>query len=81
MRAAVQAIRQQRPAQLVVAVPVGAPDTCRALSAEADEVVCAAMPQPFQAVGLWYRDFPQASDEEVHELLAEARREQAMSVH
>lgn len=81
MRAAVQAIRQQHPARLVVAVPVGAPQTCRALSAEADEVVCAAMPEPFQAVGLWYRDFPQASDEEVHQLLAQARREQAMPVH
>jgi putative phosphoribosyl transferase len=81
MRAAVQAIRQQHPAHLVVAVPVGAPQTCRALSAEADEVVCAAMPDPFQAVGLWYRDFPQASDEEVHQLLAQARREQAMPVH
>jgi predicted phosphoribosyltransferase len=81
MRAAVQAIRQQHPARLVVAVPVGAPQTCRALSAEADEVVCAAMPEPFQAVGLWYRDFPQASDEEVHQLLAQARREPALPVH
>ncbi|HSV46957.1 MAG TPA: phosphoribosyltransferase [Ramlibacter sp.] len=74
MRAAVQAIRQQHPARLVVAVPVGAPDTCRALEAEADEVVCAAMPEPFHAVGLWYLDFPQASDEEVAALLEEARR-------
>ena len=81
MRAAVQAIRQQHPARLVVAVPVGAPQTCRDLSAEADEVVCAAMPEPFQAVGLWYRDFPQASDEEVHQLLAQARHEPALPVH
>jgi putative phosphoribosyl transferase len=81
MRAAVQAIRQQQPARLVVAVPVGARETCRSLAAEADEVVCAATPEPFQAVGLWYRDFPQASDDEVHELLDEARREHAMSVH
>jgi putative phosphoribosyl transferase len=81
MRAAVLAIRQQRPAHLVVAVPVGAADTCAQLRTEADEVVCAATPEPFRAVGLWYEDFPQASDDEVHELLDEARREYAASVH
>jgi putative phosphoribosyl transferase len=81
MRAAVLAIRQQHPAHLTVAVPVGAPDTCRQLAGEADEVVCAAMPQPFRAVGLWYEDFPQATDDEVHELLEEARREHAMPAH
>jgi putative phosphoribosyl transferase len=75
MRAAVLAIRQQHPARLVVAVPVGAAETCAMLRQDADEVVCAAMPSPFHAVGLWYRDFPQASDDEVHELLDEARRE------
>ena len=48
---------------------------------EADEVVCAAMPHPFRAVGLWYEDFPQATDDEVHDLLEEARREQAMPAH
>ena len=81
MRAAVQALRQQRPARLVVAVPVGAPETCEQLRSEADEVVCAATPRPFQAVGLWYREFPQATDEEVHDLLAEARRERAAAPH
>jgi len=81
MRAAVLAIRQQHPAHLTVAVPVGAPDICRQLRDEADEVVCAAMPQPFGAVGLWYEDFPQASDDEVRELLEEARRKHAMPVH
>jgi predicted phosphoribosyltransferase len=81
MRAAVLAIRQQQPERLTVAVPVGAPDTCRQLAAEADEVVCAAMPEPFRAVGLWYEDFPQATDDEVHDLLEEARREQAMPAH
>jgi putative phosphoribosyl transferase len=81
MRAAVLAIRQQHPAHLTVAVPVGAPDTCQQLAGEADEVVCAAMPQPFRAVGLWYEDFPQATDDEVHELLEEARREHAMPAH
>ena len=78
MRAAVQAIRKQNPARVVVAVPVGADDTCELLRAEADEVVCVATPHPFRAVGLWYRDFPQASDDEVHELLEEARREHAL---
>jgi putative phosphoribosyl transferase len=81
MRAAVLAIRQQRPARLVVAVPVGAAETCMQLRRDADEVVCAATPNPFRAVGLWYEDFPQASDDEVHELLDEARREYAASVH
>ena len=74
MRAAVLAIRQQRPARLVVAVPVGAQDSCQALREEADEVVCAAMPHPFRAVGLWYKTFGQTSDEEVISLLDEARR-------
>ena len=81
MRAAVRAIRQQQPAHLAVAVPVGAPDTCRQLAGEADEVVCVAMPEPFRAVGLWYDDFPQATDDEVHELLQEARREHALTAH
>jgi putative phosphoribosyl transferase len=81
MLAAVQAIRQQRPARLVVAVPVGADDTCEQLRGKADDVVCAATPSPFRAVGLWYRDFPQTTDDEVEQLLEEARREYALSVH
>ena len=80
MRAAVLAVRQRHPAHLVVAVPVGAEDSCQALRDEADEVVCAAMPSPFRAVGLWYKDFPQASDDEVITLLEEARREHALAV-
>jgi len=81
MRAAVMAIRQQKPARLVVAVPVGAEETCRQLGKETDEVVCAAMPNPFRAVSLWYREFPQATDEEVHALLDQARREHALMAH
>jgi putative phosphoribosyl transferase len=81
MRAAVAAIRKLRPQHLVVAVPVGAAETCEQLRSEADEVVCAAAPYPFRAVGLWYRDFPQSTDEEVHELLAEAEREHAQPAH
>jgi predicted phosphoribosyltransferase len=69
MRAAVAALRQMGPARVVVAVPVGSAETCHELRREADDVVCAATPEPFRAVGLWYEDFSQTSDEEVRELL------------
>ena len=69
MRAAVQAVRQQGPAQVIVAVPVGAPETCATLAREADDVVCVRTPDPFVAVGLWYRDFTPTSDHEVRALL------------
>jgi len=72
MEAAILAARQAKPARIVVAAPVGAPDTCQRLSAVADEVDCVAMPDPFQAVGLWYQRFDQTSDEEVIELLQKA---------
>src|SRR3954452_1637171 len=71
MRAAVAALRRMEPRRIVVAVPVAAESTCREFRAEgiADEVVCLRPPEPFQAVGLWYSDFTQTSDAEVHELL------------
>jgi putative phosphoribosyl transferase len=69
MKAAVKAVRTHAPASIVVAVPVGAPDTCRQLAEIADDVVCARTPEPFSAVGLWYRDFSQTGDEEVRALL------------
>lgn len=69
MKAAVQAVRAHKPSKIVVAVPVGAPDTCQALAAIADEVVCARTPAGFSAVGQWYRDFSQITDEEVRALL------------
>lgn len=72
MRAAVQALRDLGPARIVVAVPAGAAETCDELSRLADEVICAATPEPFQAVGLWYHDFAQTTDEEVRALLAGA---------
>jgi predicted phosphoribosyltransferase len=81
MRAAVAAIRRLHPASIVVAVPVGAAETCELLRREADEVVCAAMPAPFRAVGLWYRDFPQATDEEVRLLLERARSGHTQPAH
>jgi len=73
MRAGVRALRAQRPAAIIVAVPVGAPETCEALRAVADDVVCIETPEPFRAVGLWYEDFSQTTDEEVHTLLDRAR--------
>jgi predicted phosphoribosyltransferase len=69
MKAAVQAVRAYQPARIVVAVPVGSPDTCREFSDVADEIVCARAPEQFSAVGQWYRDFSQTTDEEVRELL------------
>ena len=72
MRAAVAAVRKHLPARLVVAVPVGARDSCDTLRREADEVVCLEIPEPFYAVGLWYEDFGQTSDQEVIDLLRQA---------
>ena len=73
MRAAVAALRQQVPARIVVAVPVAAPSTCQELRREVDEIVCFATPEPFMAVGRFYDDFAQTTDEEVTERLAAAR--------
>jgi putative phosphoribosyl transferase len=75
MRAAVAALRRQGPARIVVAVPIGAPETCSEFEREADDVICAVTPEPFYAVGLWYGDFSQTTDEEVRELLAQAARD------
>lgn len=72
MRAAVEAVRQHAPARVVVAVPVGAPSTCEEFADITEETVCSRTPQPFSAVGQWYRDFSQTTDEEVQELLARA---------
>jgi predicted phosphoribosyltransferase len=72
MRAAVAALRRLGPARIIVAVPVGAPDTCAELAEEADEAVCALTPEPFLAVGMWYEDFRQTTDEEVRDLLDRA---------
>ena len=72
MRAAVAALRQEVPRSIVVAVPVAAPATCDAFRDIADDIVCAVTPEPFRAVGLWYDDFSQTTDEEVHELLIQA---------
>jgi predicted phosphoribosyltransferase len=69
MRAAVAALWQQQPARIVIAAPTASPDTCEAMKAEADDVVCTMTPEPFFAVGHWYEDFTQTTDNEVRELL------------
>jgi len=70
MHAAIRALRQQQPARIVVAVPTASPETCAELKTEVDDIICATTPDPFYAVGLWYEDFSQTTDEEVRELLA-----------
>jgi putative phosphoribosyl transferase len=70
MRAAVQAVKQRQPSRVVVAVPVGASETCAELLSICDEVVCGRTPTPFSAVGQWYLNFDQTTDEEVQELLS-----------
>jgi erythromycin esterase-like protein/predicted phosphoribosyltransferase len=77
MRAAVMALRQLQPARIVVAVPTASPETCEELKAEADAVVCAITPEPFLAVGHWYEDFSQTTDEEVRDLLARPQHPEA----
>jgi predicted phosphoribosyltransferase len=78
MRAAVEAVRHHHPARVIVAVPVGAPDTCRTLRGIADDVVCLHTPVYFSAVGMWYRSFDQTTDDEVRALLAAASKRQSV---
>ena len=75
MRSAIKAVRAQAPAKIVVAVPLAPPETVGVLEQEADEVICLATPEPFVAIGGWYHDFPQTSDDEVKALLARAWQE------
>jgi putative phosphoribosyl transferase len=74
MRVAAIALKQKGPAEIIAAVPVGAPETCAEFESEVDKVVCATTPRRFRAVGEWYRDFSQTSDEEVRDLLSEAAK-------
>lgn len=73
MRAAVAALKQKHPDRIVVAIPVASASTCDALEKEVDEIVCVQKPEEFQAVGQWYKDFSQTSDDEVRELLHRTR--------
>jgi len=75
MRAAVAGLRIHHPAQIVIAVPTAAPETCEALEPEVDQMICATTPEPFYGVGRWYEDFSQTTDEEVRTLLQEANRQ------
>lgn len=75
MLAAINALRQMKPAQIVVAVPVAPASTCDHLRGEVDELICLATPEPFYGVGQFYYDFSQVSDEEVNELLDRAAQE------
>lgn len=76
MRAAILALRKQQPATLVVAVPTAAAQTCNELRALVDEIICPVTPEPFHAVGLWYEDFSQTTDEQVRDLLRRAWQEE-----
>jgi len=75
MLAAARALRPQGARKIVVAVPVAARQTCNEFRHEVDEIICVSTPHPFGAVGLWYEDFSQTSEEEVRDLLARAAQE------
>lgn len=75
MRAAVAGLRALHPARVVVAVPTAAPETCRALEPEVDEIICAMTPEPFYGVGRWYENFSQTTDEQVRRFLEAATRQ------
>ncbi|MGI8961075.1 MAG: phosphoribosyltransferase [Bryobacteraceae bacterium] len=79
MMAGVRALRQQDPRRIIVAVPVGAPETCLEFRVQADEVICPSTPEPFGAVGAWYDDFSQTTDNEVRDLLERAARERSLN--
>lgn len=76
MRAAIQAARELEPLRVIVAVPVGASETCRKLAPLVDELIFLNMPEPFYSVGVWYEDFFQTSDAEVCELLRSKKQEE-----
>jgi len=75
MFAAIAALREKHPKRIVVAVPIGPPETCEAMRARADDVVCADTADPFMAIGIWYDDFSQTTDDEVRDLLDRAEHE------
>ncbi|HEY0550604.1 MAG TPA: phosphoribosyltransferase [Verrucomicrobiae bacterium] len=77
MRAAVMALRQQKPQRIVIAIPVAAAETCAEFEPLVDEVVCLYTPEPFIAVGRWYDDFAQLTDEQVRNYLERATHEMA----
>ena len=74
MQAAVAAIKLRQPTRIIIAVPTAAPSTCDEFAAEVDQLVCVIRPEPFIAVGYWYRQFSQTTDEEVRSLLEQANQ-------
>jgi predicted phosphoribosyltransferase len=81
MRVAIRALRQKNPSSVVAAAPVGAPSSCSRVQQIADKLVCPLQPPGFAAVGSWYREFGQTSDEEVRELLEQAGRQTEKATH
>jgi putative phosphoribosyl transferase len=79
MRAAIMALRQQAPERIIVGVPVASPEVCEQFRAEVEDIVCVSTPDPFYAVGYWYQDFSQTTDDEVRELLRQAEKKQSVS--
>jgi predicted phosphoribosyltransferase len=75
MRAAVKALRHLGPERIVVAVPTAARQTCEDFRQDVDDIVCAMTPEPFLAVGMWYQDFSETTDDDVRALLGRAREE------
>lgn len=75
IRAAIAALRQQQPKEIVIAVPVAVPSVCQELKPEVDKLICLKTPEPLHSISLWYEDFSQTSDEEVRCLLAQEERE------
>jgi putative phosphoribosyl transferase len=78
MRAAVAALRKLHPYKIIVAVPAAAPITCDEFRSEVDEIVCAETPQPFYAVGAWYEDFSQVSDDQVRKMLEDVQNQEGV---
>lgn len=74
MRAAVSALHKKHPRKIIIAVPVAAPETCEDFRSKVDDLVCAMTPAHFHAVGEWYEDFPQNTDEEIQQLLYQAKK-------
>jgi predicted phosphoribosyltransferase len=72
--AAIKALRQQQASRIIVAVPIASPESCEEMRKEVDDIICAITPEPFHAVGLWYEDFSQTTDEEVKDILARSVR-------
>lgn len=75
LQAAIAALKQQQPKEIIVAVPVAAPSICQAIREEVDELICLRQPEPLHSISLWYEDFAQTTDEEVRRLLTKAERE------